>query len=131
MNRCKRKLRYRQIYADGNVVDELQAPAEGALLIDCSPFYGESGGQIGDSGILGNDASRFIVEDTQKQGNYLVHRGRLENGVIRTGDKFTARVAAENRKAITLNHSATHLMHAALRNVLGDHVTQKGVTGYR
>ena len=118
--------RVQAIYADGNVTDELHAPAEGSLLIDCSPFYGESGGQIGDSGILGNEDSSFIVEDTQKQGNYLVHRGRLEKGTIRTGDKVTARVAADNRKAITLNHSATHLMHAALRKVLGEHVSQKG-----
>jgi len=114
------------VYAEGKSIDELSAPELGALVVNTSPFYGESGGQVGDSGILENDSARFVVEDTQKQGNYLVHRGRLEQGTIRIGDKVNARVAPENRKAITLNHSATHLLHAALRQLLGAHVTQKG-----
>ena len=107
-------------------LDELSDDREVRLLLDVSPFYGESGGQVGDSGVLENAAVRFAVSDTRKQGDALVHIGRLCRGALRTGDRLTARVAAAERSAITLNHSATHLMHAALRNVLGTHVTQQG-----
>ncbi len=112
--------------ADRQPIDELRDEREARLLLDVSPFYGESGGQVGDSGVLENDAMRFEVSDTQKQGETLVHIGRLKRGVLRSGDRVEARVAAQERDAITLNHSATHLMNAALRNILGDHVTQQG-----
>ncbi len=107
-------------------LDELADGREARLLLDVSPFYGESGGQVGDTGALENEAMRFAVADTQKQGGAVVHIGRLERGALRTGDRLTARVAAAARGAITLNHSATHLMNAALRNVLGGHVSQRG-----
>ena len=114
------------IYVGGKPVQTITAPSEALLLLDCSPFYGESGGQIGDRGVLHKGDSRFDVTDTQKQNDFLLHRGRLEQGELRLGDRVNAEVAAETRAAITLNHSATHLMHAALRKVLGKHVTQKG-----
>ena len=107
-------------------LDELADGREARLLLDVSPFYGESGGQVGDTGALENEAMRFAVADTQKQGEAVVHIGRLERGTLRSGDRLTARVAAEARGATTLNHSATHLMNAALRNVLGGHVSQRG-----
>lgn len=107
-------------------LDELADGREARLLLDASPFYGESGGQVGDTGVLENKGMRFAVSDTQKQGEAVVHIGRLERGSLRTGERLTARVAAEARGAITLNHSATHLMNAALRNVLGGHVSQRG-----
>ncbi len=96
------------------------------LLLDTSPFYGESGGQIGDRGILENDGASFRVLDTQKQGDTHIHRGVLDYGSLEIGDTVTAKVASDDRQAITLNHSATHLMHSALRSILGDHVSQKG-----
>ena len=112
--------------ASRQAIDELRDDREVRLLLDSSPFYGESGGQVGDSGWLENEQMRFAVTDTRKQGEALVHIGRLSEGALRTGDRLMARVAAEERGAITLNHSATHLMNAALRNVLGSHVTQQG-----
>ncbi|MFM1895152.1 MAG: hypothetical protein RLZZ385_226 [Pseudomonadota bacterium] len=114
------------IYVDGKPVDILKAPAQAMLLLDTTPFYGESGGQIGDSGKLHSDHGRFTVVDTQKQNDFLLHRGTLEQGELRPGEKVNAEVSAATRAAITLNHSATHLMHAALRQVLGKHVNQKG-----
>ncbi len=96
------------------------------LILDKSPFYGESGGQVGDTGVLESDSARIEVIDTQKQGDVIIHRGRITQGRLKAGDSIRAQVAADERAATTLNHSATHLMHAALRNVLGDHVTQKG-----
>ncbi len=111
---------------DNRELQEVPADSEALILLNSSPFYGESGGQIGDHGTLEAEQGSFRVLDTQKQGNALIHRGRLESGQLRLGDEVTARVAAADRAAITLNHSATHLMHAALRTVLGKHVTQKG-----
>ena len=96
------------------------------LLLDSSPFYGESGGQVGDTGLLSNANASFEVLDTQKQGDALVHRGVLRKGTLQLGDQLSATVAEDARAAITLNHSATHLMNAALRSVLGEHVLQKG-----
>jgi alanyl-tRNA synthetase len=107
-------------------LQEVEAGQEALLVLDVTPFYGESGGQIGDQGVLQGSAVRFDVVDTQKQGNAVIHRGSLLEGALKNGDQVSARVADENRLAITLNHSATHLMHAALRIVLGEHVTQKG-----
>ena len=96
------------------------------MLLDQSPFYAESGGQIGDQGFLRNDTGQFSVLDTQKQGNTHIHRGILEKGDWKANDLVQAEVSDKGRHAITLNHSATHLMHAALRDVLGKHVSQKG-----
>ena len=114
------------LYRDGAVVDQLSAGQSGVVLLANTPFYAESGGQTGDKGILLGDHGRFVVEDTRKQGNYHLHFGTLEQGTLVHGSKVKAEVSAALRAATMLNHSATHLMHAALRQVLGDHVSQKG-----
>ncbi len=114
------------LYRDGAVVDQLSAGQSGVVLLANTPFYAESGGQTGDKGILLGDHGRFVVEDTRKQGNYHLHFGTLEQGTLVRGSKVKAEVSAALRAATMLNHSATHLMHAALRQVLGDHVSQKG-----
>jgi alanyl-tRNA synthetase len=112
---------------NGESVDSLAAGEQGEVVLDRTPFYAESGGQIGDSGTLrGSPSTEFAVEDTQKRGATHAHRGVLRSGVLRLGDTLTAQVDAERRQAIRLNHSATHLLHAALRSVLGTHVVQKG-----
>ncbi len=111
---------------DGALVDVLRPGQEGQVVLDHTPFYAESGGQIGDSGILKNAKTRFGVRDTQKIGASFSHIGVLESGELRIGDTLEALVDQERRKAIALNHSATHLLHAALRKVLGKHVEQKG-----
>ena len=116
-----------EIFArNGEKLDKVPANEEVYLLLDQSPFYAESGGQIGDQGFLRNDRGQFNVLDTQKQGNIHVHRGILDKGDWKTNDLVEAKVADTERQAITLNHSATHLMHAALRDILGKHVSQKG-----
>jgi len=107
-------------------VEELREGEEGQVVLQATPFYAESGGQVGDRGVLLAGAARFIVSDTQKVGKVHLHVGRLESGTLRTGDSVTAEVDHELRQATRRNHSATHLLHAALRNVLGTHVTQKG-----
>ena len=114
------------IYIDGEEVESLEPGKEALLLLNNTPFYGESGGQVGDTGILESDSAQFEVQDTQKQGDVFIHRGMLASGNLACGDELSAKVAADDRRAITLNHSATHLMNAALREVLGEHVTQKG-----
>ena len=114
------------LFRDGEAVDELVAGDEGAVILASTPFYAESGGQIGDKGILVIDGKLFRVDDTQKSGDANVHFGTVEQGSLKVGDKIEAVVDADRRQAIKLNHTATHLMHAALRNLLGDHVTQKG-----
>ena len=111
---------------DGAVVDVLRPGQEGQVVLDHTPFYAESGGQIGDTGVLLGANARFIVRDTQKIGASFAHVGVLEKGELRTGDAVDAQVDEERRKAIALNHSATHLLHAALRKILGKHVEQKG-----
>lgn len=110
----------------GAVLDAATADAEVLVLLDSSPFYGESGGQVGDTGVLIADGVSFQVLDTQKQNDVMVHRGVLRQGKLCVGDKVESQVAQADRAAITLNHSATHLMNAALRNILGEHVNQKG-----
>ena len=110
----------------GVAVDRLGAGEQGEVFLDRTPFYAESGGQVGDTGELGNVAARFVVADTQKRGTAYSHIGTLEKGEIRVGDKLAAKVDAARRKAIMANHSATHLLHSALRQVLGGHVQQKG-----
>ena len=110
----------------GDSLEKAPAGEEVLLVLNASPFYGESGGQVGDHGVLDNDNCNFKVLDTQKQSDALIHRGVLESGTLQVGDELLALVEAYDRSAITLNHSATHLMHAALRSILGEHVTQKG-----
>ena len=119
------------IYRDGHPVNEIAAQGEALLILNSSPFYAESGGQAGDKGVLeinkgAVNQALFEIVDTQKQGEHFIHKGLLRTGSLKVGDQVAAKVAADNRAAIALNHSATHLLHAALRNVLGAHVTQKG-----
>jgi alanyl-tRNA synthetase len=114
------------LYKSGESADSLSAGDEGAIVLSTTPFYAESGGQIGDTGILAETGKLFQVDDTQKSGNAIVHYGVVEDGTISVGDDLDAIVDADRRQAIRLNHSATHLMHAALRQVLGEHVQQKG-----
>ncbi|MDX1655796.1 MAG: alanine--tRNA ligase, partial [Candidatus Competibacteraceae bacterium] len=114
------------LYREGQPVDSLNAGEAGAVVLERSPFYAESGGQVGDRGHLFTEAAEFQVEDTRKQGKAHVHFGRLERGQLRVGEMVHAQVDAAKRQATALNHSATHLLHAALRQVLGPHITQKG-----
>ena len=111
---------------DGGLVESLKNGQEGQVVLDHTPFYAESGGQIGDAGTLAGPSSVFRVRDTQKLGGSFGHVGVLESGELKLGDEVQAEVDAERRTAIALNHSATHLLHAALRQVLGKHVQQKG-----
>ncbi len=111
---------------DGSIVETLYPGQEGQVVLDHTPFYAESGGQMGDTGLLSNASARFKVTDTRKIGNSFSHVGVLESGELSVGDALDARVDGERRRAITLNHSATHLLHAALRQLLGTHVQQKG-----
>ncbi len=111
---------------DNEQLDAVPANDEVILVLDKTPFYAESGGQIGDQGVLVSDSSNFQVADTQKQGDVHLHRGKLQSGNLKVGDTVRAQVAGNDRSSITLNHSATHLMNSALRNVLGEHVLQKG-----
>jgi len=115
------------LYRDGSPVDELNEGELGVMVLDTTPFYAESGGQIGDSGMIKGQYGIFAVEDTQKiQADVFGHHGVLQTGVIKVGDVIQANVNAVARAATMRNHSATHLMHKALREVLGDHVQQKG-----
>jgi alanyl-tRNA synthetase len=111
---------------DGAEVAALRPGQEGQVVLDHTPFYAESGGQIGDAGVLLGKVSRFTVRDTQKIGASFAHLGVLDSGELRVGDAVDAQVDKDRRGAIVLNHSATHLLHAALRKVLGHHVEQKG-----
>jgi alanyl-tRNA synthetase len=115
------------LYRGGESCDALEAGEEGIVILDRSPFYGESGGQVGDRGWLTTETACFAVQDTQKKGDgVLLHVGQVEEGQLTVGDRVDARVDADRRRATALNHSATHLLHAALRDVLGSHVQQKG-----
>ncbi|HET9446420.1 MAG TPA: alanine--tRNA ligase, partial [Steroidobacteraceae bacterium] len=107
-------------------VEALRAGDEGQVVLDHTPFYAESGGQVGDAGTLVIGSAKFEVSDTQKLGSAYAHIGRVASGEFRQGARVEARVDEERRRATMLNHSATHLLHAALRKVLGPHVTQKG-----
>lgn len=111
---------------NGQAVDQLLHHQEGSVILEHSPFYAESGGQVGDRGTIAADSALFHVMDTQKQGRAIVHIGRLQEGMISIGDIVKSHVNVESRQSTALNHSATHLLHAALRHVLGTHVTQKG-----
>ncbi|WP_417067389.1 alanine--tRNA ligase [Niveibacterium terrae] len=115
------------VYVDGVAVDVAKPGQDAVVVLDDTPFYAESGGQVGDAGVLQNGTTRFLVEDTQKiQADVFGHHGQLVEGEIRIGDTFTARVDGARRAATARNHSATHLLHKALREVLGAHVQQKG-----
>ena len=114
------------LISGGELVVALRQGQEGQVVLDRTPFYAEGGGQIGDTGALVGPRARFVVRDTQKLGASFAHIGLIEAGEIRVGDEMNALVDRERRTAIVLNHSATHLLHAALREVLGKHVHQKG-----
>jgi alanyl-tRNA synthetase len=116
------------LFQDGKPVETLGDGESGMLVLDHTPFYAESGGQVGDAGVIRlNGDEAFTVTDTQKQGgDVYLHLGQFKGRVLRVGDQVNARVSADARNRTALNHSATHLLHAALRRVLGDHVQQKG-----
>ncbi|MGE5152390.1 MAG: alanine--tRNA ligase [Bdellovibrio bacteriovorus] len=115
------------LYRDGVSCDTLAEGQEGLVVLDLTPFYGESGGQVGDRGWLTGESGHFEVSDTQKQGaGIFCHLGRVSQGQLGVGDRIEAAVDGARRRATALNHSATHLLHAALRQVLGGHVQQKG-----
>lgn len=114
-------------FVDGKAVEQVVAGQDAVIVLNETPFYGESGGQVGDKGaIKGNGGIDFAVNDTQKYGQAIGHLGKLVSGVINVGDSVKAEVDEARRARIRLNHSATHLLHAALRQVLGTHVAQKG-----
>ncbi|NRT57656.1 alanine--tRNA ligase [Sphaerotilus uruguayifluvii] len=115
------------VYVDGTQVESAGAGDDAVVVLDHTPFYAESGGQVGDSGELRNGTTRVVVDDTMKiQADVFGHQGRVVEGTVKVGDVFVAKVDAERRARIVRNHSATHLMHKALREVLGTHVQQKG-----
>ncbi|MDY9193667.1 alanine--tRNA ligase [Escherichia coli] len=114
------------LFVDGKAVDAINAGQEAVVVLDQTPFYAESGGQVGDKGELKGANFSFAVEDTQKYGQAIGHIGKLATGSLKVGDAVQADVDEARRARIRLNHSATHLMHAALRRVLGTHVSQKG-----
>ncbi|BCJ05870.1 alanine--tRNA ligase [Pseudomonas sp. RtIB026] len=114
------------LYKDGQAVEQLAEGEEGVVVLDRTPFYAESGGQVGDCGYLQAGAVRFDVRDTTKTGGAFLHHGVVTSGALTVGAAVDARVDAEVQHATSLNHSATHLLHEALRQVLGEHVQQKG-----
>ncbi len=115
------------VYVDGSPVNSATAGDDAVVVLDQTPFYAESGGQVGDTGELRNGSTRMLVEDTIKiQADVFGHHGRIVEGSVRVGDSFVAKVDVERRAKTVRNHSATHLMHKALREVLGAHVQQKG-----
>ncbi|EIC23541.1 alanine--tRNA ligase [Thiorhodovibrio frisius] len=115
------------LYRDGEERDSLSEGESGLAILDLTPFYAESGGQVGDTGVIETENARFEVLDTQKHGDGVIgHHGRVVSGELQVGDQVSARVDGEHRSATALHHSATHLLHAALRTVLGDHVQQRG-----
>ncbi|MGL5673040.1 MAG: alanine--tRNA ligase [Plesiomonas shigelloides] len=114
------------LFREGQSVEQLHAGEEAIIVLNETPFYAESGGQVGDSGLLLANGVEFMVTDTQKYGQAFGHVGKLMSGSVTVGDTLQAEVDAARRQSIRLNHSATHLLHAALRKVLGEHVAQKG-----
>ena len=114
------------LFIDGKAVDSVSAGQEAVVILDQTPFYAESGGQVGDKGELKGAGFSFAVSDTQKYGQAIGHIGKVASGSLKVGDAVQADVDEARRQRIRLNHSATHLMHAALRQVLGTHVAQKG-----
>ncbi|KVO69717.1 alanine--tRNA ligase [Burkholderia ubonensis] len=115
------------LYVDGSSVNEVKSGQDAVVVLDHTPFYAESGGQVGDQGVLANASTRFAVGDTLKvQADVIGHHGTLEQGTLKVGDVLRAEIDAHRRARTQRNHSATHLMHKALREVLGSHVQQKG-----
>ena len=114
------------LYKEGQSVQELAEGEEGVVILDRTPFYAESGGQVGDRGTLQGSSSRFQVSDTTKSGGAFLHHGLVALGSLKVGETVQAQVEGDLQQATSLNHSATHLLHAALREILGDHVQQKG-----
>ncbi|WP_217590414.1 alanine--tRNA ligase [Burkholderia sp. GbtcB21] len=115
------------LYVDGSSVNEVKGGQDAVVVLDHTPFYAESGGQVGDQGVLANASTRFAVADTLKvQADVIGHHGSLEQGTLKVGDVLRAEIDAHRRARTQRNHSATHLMHKALREVLGAHVQQKG-----
>ncbi|MFY0676376.1 MAG: alanine--tRNA ligase [Neptuniibacter sp.] len=114
------------LFKEGDAVDELQAGASGLVVLNETPFYAESGGQVGDTGVLSATAATFTVTNCTKEAKNNLHHGSVASGSLKVGDKVAPQVDAERRQSIALNHSATHLLHEALRVVLGEHVQQKG-----
>ncbi|SUW62541.1 Alanine--tRNA ligase [Buttiauxella agrestis] len=114
------------LFVDGKAVEQITAGQEAVIVLNETPFYAESGGQVGDKGAIKANGVDFAVSDTQKYGQAIGHLGKLIAGVVKVGDSVKAEVDEERRSRIRLNHSATHLLHAALRQVLGTHVAQKG-----
>ncbi|QPB43698.1 alanine--tRNA ligase [Rodentibacter haemolyticus] len=114
------------LFYDGKSVEQISAGQSAVVILENTPFYAESGGQIGDSGYITAEGVSFSVKDTQKYGQVFGHIGELEQGSLAVGQSVNAVVDAERRHQTSLNHSATHLLHAALRQILGTHVVQKG-----
>lgn len=115
------------LYREGQFVDVLKAGEKGSVVLDRTPFYAESGGQVGDQGLLNSpNQALFKVLDTIKQGHIHLHLGKLEKGELKIGDKVNAKVDAKRRAATVLNHTATHLLHLVLKQILGEHAIQKG-----
>lgn len=114
------------LYCEGKAVETLRAGEKGSVILDRTPFYAESGGQVGDQGVLRHEKTLFRVADTQKQGQSYIHVGALEQGQLHVSDTVIAEVDIERRAATVLNHTATHLLHMILRQILGEHVVQKG-----
>ncbi len=115
-----------ELFNGSDSVETLSEGQQGMVVLNETPFYGESGGQVGDTGLLSSANATFIVKDTQKQGKSILHIGEVKSGSISKGDELSAEIDLDSRKSISRNHSATHLMHAALQQTLGDHVSQKG-----
>ncbi|MCP1065263.1 alanine--tRNA ligase [Serratia symbiotica] len=114
------------LFRDSQPVEQINAGEEAVVVLDETPFYGESGGQVGDKGVLKAARADFVVSDTQKYGQATGHLGKLSRGSLKVKDRVDAQIDTERRNRIRLNHSATHLLHAALRQTLGEHVAQKG-----
>lgn len=115
------------LYREGQFVDELQKGEKGSIILDKTPFYAESGGQVGDQGVLRiNEDTFFKVADTIKQGHMHLHLGKLDKGSLKIGDEVIAEIDVQRRAATVLNHTATHILHKVLKNVLGEHAMQKG-----
>ncbi|MFN2381695.1 MAG: alanine--tRNA ligase [Guyparkeria sp.] len=114
------------VACEGSQAEALEGAQDGVIALDRTPFYAESGGQVGDTGVIESANGRFVVHDTQKQGGVFLHHGTLTDGRMAAGDAVSAHIDGRRRAEIRLNHSATHLLHAALREVLGEHVQQKG-----
>ena len=125
-DKTKNQATITSILIDGEHVEQLHQGQQGIIVLDNSPFYAESGGQAGDLGQISTDTANFDVTDTRKQGKAFIHIGLSQSGEFKVGDLVIAHVDEQCRTATALNHSATHLLHAALQHVLGDHVAQKG-----